>query len=117
MKKYLNLFALATLLITGNLALNNLMKTPVSESGIDYLADVSGTRLNKGLRVGEDDVVSSSKMFVQYGKVEGENPYYVMRFAVAVKGNINSLVYSRASINGLNDVLPYEVTTVYESIS
>lgn len=62
--------------------------------------------------IGSDEKVAYSKIYTQYAELENN---YVLRFAVAVKGDINSLTFTRASIEGHAEKVK-EVPTVYRGI-
>ena len=47
--------------------------------------------------IGSDETIEYSKIYTQYAKLENN---YVLRFAVAVKGDINSIKFTRASLEG-----------------
>ena len=47
--------------------------------------------------IGSDETIEYSKIYTQYAKLENN---YVLRFAVAVKGDINSITFTRASLEG-----------------
>ncbi len=62
--------------------------------------------------IGSDETIEYSKIYTQYAELENN---YVLRFAVAVKGNVNSLTFTRASLEGhAEKVKP--VPTVYRGI-
>ena len=62
--------------------------------------------------IGSDEKVAYSKIYTQYAELENN---YVLRFAVAVKGDINSLTFTRASLEGHTEKVK-EVPTVYRGI-
>ena len=62
--------------------------------------------------VGNDEVISNSKIYTQYAELENS---YVLRFATAIKGNITSLSYTRAKVGEHNENVK-EVATVYRGI-
>lgn len=62
--------------------------------------------------IGSDEKVAYSKIYTQYAELENN---YVLRFAVAVKGDINSLTFTRASIEGHAEKVK-EVPIVYRGI-
>lgn len=62
--------------------------------------------------IGSDEKVAYSKIYTQYAELENN---YVLRFAVAVKGDINSLTFTRASLEGHVEKVK-EVPTVYRGI-
>lgn len=62
--------------------------------------------------IGSDEKVAYSKIYTQYAELENN---YVLRFAVAVKGDINSLTFTRARLEGHAEKVK-EVPTVYRGI-
>lgn len=62
--------------------------------------------------IGSDEKIEHSKIYTQYAELENN---YVLRFAVAVKGDINSLTFTRASLEGHTEKVK-EVPTVYRGI-
>lgn len=62
--------------------------------------------------IGSDEKIEHSKIYTQYAELENN---YVLRFAVAVKGDINSLTFTRASLEGHAEKVK-EVPTVYRGI-
>lgn len=62
--------------------------------------------------IGSDEKVAYSKIYTQYAELENN---YVLRFAVAVKGNVNSLTFTRASLEGHAEKVK-DVPTVYRGI-
>lgn len=62
--------------------------------------------------IGSDEKVAYSKIYTQYAELENN---YVLRFAVAVKGDINSLTFTRASLEGHAEKVK-EVPIVYRGI-
>ena len=63
--------------------------------------------------IGSDEKVAYSKIYTQYAELENN---YVLRFAVAVKGDINSITYTRAKIEK-HDERVQHVKTVYRGIT
>lgn len=62
--------------------------------------------------IGSDETIEYSKIYTQYAELENN---YVLRFAVAVKGDINSLTFTRASLEGHAEKVQ-DVPTVYRGI-
>lgn len=116
---------LSLILLTSSLALAGILLMPTnSNSHSDVLEAAydlnnhTGKQLVRGISVGEGGDVATSNTFVQYALTEYEgNSVYVMRFATAVKGDIDSIFYSRASIAGLDDAGPQVIDTVYKGIN
>lgn len=63
--------------------------------------------------IGSDETIEYSKIYTQYAELENN---YVLRFAVAVKGDINSITYTRAKIEK-HDERVQHVKTVYRGIT
>lgn len=102
---------LPLLLFTFILGLNGIQTTShITESAIDAFDNKTSINIRKLEETTND--VSYSKMFTQYAKKD--NKYY-LRFATAIKGNVNSIKFVR-EIDGLpnNDK---ECTTLYKGIS
>lgn len=102
---------LPLLLFTFILGLNGIQTTShITESTIDVFDNKTSINIRKLEETTND--VSYSKMFTQYAKKD--NKYY-LRFATAIKGNVNSIKFVR-EIDGLpnNDK---ECTTLYKGIS
>lgn len=102
---------LPLLLFTFILGLNGIQTTShITESAIDVFDNKTSINIRKLEETTND--VSYSKMFTQYAKKD--NKYY-LRFATAIKGNVNSIKFVR-EIDGLpnNDK---ECTTLYKGIS
>lgn len=62
--------------------------------------------------IGSDETIEYSKIYTQYAKLENN---YVLRFAVAVKGNVNSITFTRASLEGHAENVK-DVPAVYRGI-
>lgn len=102
---------LPLLLFTFILGLNGIQTTShITESTIDVFDNKTSINIRKLEETTND--VSYSKMYTQYAKKD--NKYY-LRFATAIKGNVNSIKFVR-EIDGLpnNDK---ECTTLYKGIS
>ena len=84
-------------------------KENLNETATDALSENIGLKLN-AIRSGE--TYSCSRTFVQPGSDENGNRY--LRFATAVKGDIETLTYTR-KVDGKEDVRK-DVTLVYRSI-
>ena len=63
--------------------------------------------------IGNDKNINCSKIYTQYAELENN---YVLRFATAVKGDINSITYTRAKIKE-HDEKVQNVKTVYRGIT
>lgn len=121
MKKLGKILALSSLMITAMMVAPLLThkdsNNGVNEQALDF--GVNGSALNfvHGQVFGKDGTVEVSKTFVQYGVTTYEGQEIkVLRFATAVKGEIESLAYSRDHIDGLEDK-NIDVSTVYRSLN
>ena len=114
--KSLTILALSGLMLLGsNLLVNNPAK--VQEGAYDEFNQSPTLNLRKEGYIGADEEVAYSNIFAQYG-VDAENNYWI-RFATAIKGNIESLSYVRNAIEelGETDAVEKAVTTVYRGVS
>ena len=110
-KKLLAVLALSATLIVG---CSNVAKTDrIQEGAVDGLGNITESRSVRNGVIGSDNVFAHSKTYVQYGKTDAGQ--YAMRFATAVKGDIDSLSYTRAAIAG-KEAATFQVTTVYRGI-
>lgn len=116
MKKKLLIAGLLGLVLSMNSVPNNVSTESLLEAGNDKL-DV----LNKGVSIKKlptEEEVAYSQTFVQYAKKDAN---YYLRFATAVKGNINSLSYTRAITPVEGDDLvaskTVDVNFVYKTIT
>ena len=121
MKKLGKILALSSLMITAMMAAPLLTHTGsnngVEEQALDFGVNGSGLNFVHGQVFGKDETVEVSKTFVQYGVTTYEgNEIKVLRFATAVKGEIESLNYTRDHIEGLEDK-NISVSTVYRSLN
>ena len=118
------IYVLSTLaLLTVGLLANP--STPVNEvkenNDIEEVAlDLNNESLlkldTKNVAIGEGDL-DVSKTYVQFGMIEEDGKdLYVMRFATAVKGDLRSVTYTRAAIEGKEENTS-AVTTLYRGIS
>ena len=110
-KKLLAVLALSATLIVG---CSNVAKTDrIQEGAVDGLGNITeSVSVKKGV-IGSDNTFAHSQTYVQYGKTDAGQ--YAMRFATAVKGDIDSLSYTRAAIAG-KEAATFQVTTVYRGI-
>ena len=118
MKTIKKVLVLASLgLLIGGLNSNVSANAGLHEGAYDE-NNLQAVNVLRGATLGESDEVQVSKTFVQSGVTTYEGREVgVMRFATAVKGAIDSISYSRGSVEGAADVDPSEVTTVYSSIT
>lgn len=124
MKKVLSLSVLTALIAGFGMSLgtiNNDRKNDnasLVEVAKDIFANDTGKRVLYNSNIGKDSIVDASKIFVQSGAYTIDDVQYnALRFAVAVKGEISSIFFSRGHIEGTNPVEEKEVTTVYRGIS
>ena len=104
--KKINLLLIAGALFTLGLANQNII-----EETNDYEAN-NPLKICRNMQIGKDDKFHSSKMFVQHGKIDGVD---CLRFATALKGNIDKISYIRKSFDETADK-EKEVASIYESI-
>ena len=114
--KSLKILALSALLVLGaNVALNG--KTHLVEGAYDNFNDTPTLNVRNQGFIGSDETVAYSDMYAQYG-IDSDNNYWV-RFATAIKGNVESLSYTREAVQelGETEAVTKEVTTVYKGVS
>ena len=110
-----SLIALSTLLIPNYS--QKIQQGSFVEEAIDICDNSLGIDITKGLKIGDTDTVSVSPTYAQTGTyVENDVTYNVLRFATAVKGNIESISYLRGMVDGKIDAPLKEVSTIYKSI-
>lgn len=122
MKSNFKLILLASTLLGATLVaaptVNNIANDGLLETTSDVLNNEVGSKLVRDIVIGENGEVATSNVFVQYGLTDYEgSSVYVMRFATAVKGDINSISYTRDSVAGLEDKGAQVVNTVYKGIN
>lgn len=112
MKKVLrnSVFVLAAALAMMQLGDNSITKDTHFIEEASSIQSVGAQSVKK--LIGSDEKVAYSKIYTQYAELENN---YVLRFAVAVKGDINSLTFTRASLEGHAEKVK-EVPTVYRGI-
>lgn len=112
MKKVLrnSVFVLATALAMMQFGDNSITKDTHFIEEASSIQSVGAQSVKK--LIGSDEKVAYSKIYTQYAELENN---YVLRFAVAVKGDINSLTFTRASLEGHAEKVK-EVPTVYRGI-
>ncbi len=112
MKKVLrnSVFVLATALAMIQFGDNSITKDTHFIEEASSIQSVGAQSVKK--LIGSDEKVAYSKIYTQYAELENN---YVLRFAVAVKGDINSLTFTRASLEGHAEKVK-EVPTVYRGI-
>ena len=82
------------------------------ESTADVMNEVAGMKKQAVRRVVGDSTTAVSKTYTQYGVYEGK---YVVRFATAVKGDLESVSYFRSIAGG--EVVEKAVSEVYKGIA
>lgn len=112
MKKVLrnSVFVLATALAMIQFGDNSISKDTHFIEEASSIQSVGAQSVKK--LIGSDEKIEHSKIYTQYAELENN---YVLRFAVAVKGDINSLTFTRASLEGHAEKVK-EVPTVYRGI-
>ncbi|MEI3535774.1 MAG: hypothetical protein V8R16_03295 [Bacilli bacterium] len=104
--KKVNLLLIASALFTLGLTNQNII-----EETKDYQAN-EPLNVYRNMQIGKDDKFSASKMYVQHGQIDGVD---CLRFATAIKGNIDKISYIRKSFDETADK-EKEVVSIYESI-
>lgn len=103
------IFLLPLLMV--NLFTINESKNNFTESAIDLQ---NNTKLNSKILLQNNKEIDYSNIFIQNGtSSDGKN---CLRFAIALKGNIEKLSFLRGHVDGKNDVNEIEVKTIYRSI-
>ena len=105
--KKVNLLLIASALFTLGLTNQNII-----EETKDYQAN-KPLNVYRNMQIGKDDKFSASKMYVQHGQIDGVD---CLRFATAIKGNIDKIVYVREGLDNIKTEYPREVVSIYESI-
>ena len=103
------IFLLPLLMV--NLFIINESKDNFTEGAIDLQ---NNTKLNSKILLQNNKEIDYSNIFIQNGtSSDGKN---CLRFAIALKGNIEKLSFLRGHVDGKNDVNEIEVKTIYRSI-
>ena len=112
MKKVLrnSVFVLAAALVMIQLGDNSIAKETHFIEEASSNQSVGAQSVKK--LIGSDEIIEYSKIYTQYAELENN---YVLRFAVAVKGDINSITFTRASLEG-HAKKDQDVPTVYRGI-
>ena len=105
--KKVNLLLIASALFTLGLTNQNII-----EETKDYQAN-KPLNVYRNMQIGKDDKFSASKMYVQHGQIDGVD---CLRFATAIKGNIDKIVYVREGLDNIKTEYSREVVSIYESI-
>ena len=110
------------LMIFSLLGLGSLLNNSVNSTVLDIKEEIDDNLENsikfvKNAAIGKDEVVAFSKVYVQHGFYEEEGKTVdCLRFATAVKGNLEKISFQRQHIEGLEDVAEKEVQTLYYGI-
>ena len=99
----LSLSMLAMTSIKGTSSLNESTIDAQNETGIAF---------KKNALIGNSETTDISEIYVQHGVIDG---YDSLRFVTAVKGDISSIKYVRAALDGASEN-PKEVTTLYKAV-
>ena len=103
------IFLLPLLMV--NLFTINESKNNFTEGAIDLQ---NNTKLNSKILLQNNKEIDYSNIFIQNGtSSDGKN---CLRFAIALKGNIEKLSFLRGHVDCKNDVNEIEVKTIYRSI-
>jgi len=113
MKKKLILSLACVLLLTG-CSTTVLDNSAIKEYAYDNFNNSEKMNI-KGLKVGADDTLDVSPTYVQVGRSPTTNNY-ILRYATAVKGQIERAVYTRAANSLSNNAIEKEVEVVYKGI-
>lgn len=94
---------------------SNIIELNLKEASKDLL---STDNVEKTLSaISETTPVEKSKIYTQFGFNDEDNCYY-MRAAIALKGNIQKVVFTREIIhNGQTSTKDFDVSTIYSGIS
>ena len=99
----LSLSMLAMTSIKGTSSLN--------ESTLDA-QNGTGIAFKKNALVGNDNTLDVSRIYVQHGVIDG---YDSLRFVTAIKGDVSSIQYVRAALDGSNENIK-TVSTLYKAV-
>ena len=108
-KKLLCGLALACLIAP----LTNSNHSEVREFAFDKENRTLSKTIQRGVNIGKDSTLDYSKVFVQYGSY---NSYECLRFAIAVKGDISDITFTRDVLSDGTAANVKKVTTIYEGI-
>ena len=108
-KKLLCGLALACLIAP----LTNSNHSEVREFAFDKENRTLSKTIQRGVNIGKDSTLDYSKLFVQYGSY---NSYECLRFAIAVKGDISDITFTRDVLSDGTAANVKKVTTIYEGI-
>lgn len=122
MKKILSVATLSMLMCALSFSLNSTKATtnemPFEEYAHDVFENESNKRILKAVNINDDEEVDISKVFIQSGSyVKDEIEYHALRFAVAIKGDVESIQFTRGLVDGVEGTQTKDVTSVYRGIS
>ena len=113
---------LSTLLCLSSLAMLITFNNKIDANGLieeTNLNNEKGISILNNRKEANQEALTHSKMFVQYGINTNKNDEaygcYCLRFATALKGNVESIEYTRKIDNYEDKILP--ATTIYSGIS
>ena len=117
MKKLLNvLLCLSSLLMINSFVINK--KTDFNET--PTLINAKGIDIKKVQFGDNEEVKTSDKIYTQWARLDDNSNSTSLRFAIAVKGNIETIKFTRSEVIGLEttkEVKVVNVDTVYKSIT
>lgn len=117
MKKILNvLLCLSSLLMINSFVINK--KTDFNET--PTLINAKGIDIKKVQFGDNEEVKTSDKIYTQWARLDDNSNSTSLRFAIAVKGNIETIKFTRSEVIGLEttkEVNVVNVDTVYKSIT
>ena len=117
MKKLLNvLLCLSSLLMINSFVINK--KTDFNET--PTLINAKGIDIKKVQFGDNEEVKTSDKIYTQWARLDDNSNSTSLRFAIAVKGNIETITFTRSEVIGLEttkEANVVNVDTVYKSIT
>lgn len=117
MKKLLNvLLCLSSLLMINSFVINK--KTDFNET--PTLINAKGIDIKKVQFGDNEEVKTSDKIYTQWARLDDNSNSTSLRFAIALKGNIETITFTRSEVIGLEttkEANVVNVDTVYKSIT
>lgn len=117
MKKLFNvLLCLSSLLMINSFVINK--KTDFNET--PTLINAKGIDIKKVQFGDNEEVKTSDKIYTQWARLDDNSNSTSLRFAIAVKGNIETITFTRSEVIGLEttkEANVVNVDTVYKSIT
>ena len=110
-----SIFCLSSSIIYNSSNANNISFTEkyLKEGPTDLFNSEEGTKISQ---ISEYDKLDASKIYTQFAFNSNDNCYY-LRFAVAVKGNIQKIIFTRSvTYNDQTAKKDFEVSTIYAGI-